>query len=435
MKKYFLFALASLTLCSLLSAGGMVHNSNQSADYMRTLNRNASTDLDAAFYNAAALTGLNDGFHLYVSNQTIWQTRTVKTAFPNYNSNTFEGTTFAPAFPNIYAIKKTGKVAFSGGVMPIGGGGSAEFPDGLPSFDYQLARLVGLPAAAVDPALDPYGTINGYSVTASFTGSSVYFAGQGSVSYALSQMVSLSLGFRYIYALNTYAGSLTDAVLNADAGDIAGVIPDINVDSKRTGTAMTPILNAHITPNDMIGVSVRYEPLTKLEMTADTKEDGTIVLDGVGMFPDGTTYNEDLPAQLSFGLNLTPSDRIMIATSFDYWFNDQVNWDGDEANIENNWEGGGSIDFALSDVLTISAGYLRAVTGATEFYQTDLSYSLSTHTVAGGFKYALNPGTSLTFGVSNTFYQEDYNEDKGSIYEELYDKTAFVIAFGLAKSF
>ncbi len=435
MKKVFIFAVASFLLGGLIMAGGMVHNSNQSAEYMRTLNRNASTDLDAAFFNAAALTGLNDGFHLYISNQTIWQTRTVKTKFPNYNNNTFEGTTFAPVFPNIYAIKKSGKLAFSGGIMPIGGGGSAEFPDGLPRFDYQLARLVGLPAAAIDDALAPYGTINGYGVTASFTGSSIYFGGQGSVSYALNDMISLSVGLRYIYALNTYTGSLTDAVFNAENGDIVGVIPDINVDSKRTGTALTPILNAYITPNDMIGFSIRYEPLTKLEMTAETTEDGTVVLGEPGMFPDGAKYNEDLPSQLSFGLNLRPTDRLMIATSFDYWLNENVNWDGDEANVNNNWEGGASVEFALSDALTVSTGYLRAVTGATEFYQTDLSYSLSSDTFGGGFKYALNPNTSLSFGISNTFYNEDYNEDKGSIYEELYDKTAFVIAFGLAKSF
>jgi len=420
---------------SVLFAGGMVHNSNQSAEYMRTLNRNASTDLDAAFFNPAGLTTLNDGFYLYLSNQTIWQTRTVDTEFPHYNKNRFEGTTFAPVFPNIYVIKKSGKLAFSGGFMPIGGGGSAEFPDGLPSFDYQLARLVGLPAAAVDPALSPYGTITGYQVTASFTGSSVYFSGQGAVSYALSDLISLGVGVRYIHALNTYEGSLTGAVLNATGGDIVGVIPDINVDSKRTGSAITPIFSVFLSPGDMIGFSFRYEPLTKLKLTAETKEDGTIVLGEPGMFPDGAEYNEDLPPQISFGLNLKPSERLMIATSFDYWQNEKVNWDGREANVTNNWEAGASVEYGLSDALSISLGYLRATTGANEFYQTDLSYSLNTNTVAGGFKYVLNPTTALNFGVSNTFYEEGNNEDVGTIYAERYNKTAFVIAFGLSKSF
>ncbi|MFQ6614280.1 MAG: hypothetical protein ACE5D1_05495 [Fidelibacterota bacterium] len=434
MKRKLVTVLVGLLVSNGLFAGGMVHNSNQSAEYMRTLNRNASTDLDAAFFNPAGLTKLPDGFHLYLSNQTIWQTRTVDTEFPNYNNQQFTGSTFAPAFPNIYLIKKSGKLAFSGGFMPIGGGGSAEFPNGLPSFDYQLARLVGLPAAAVDPALSLYGTITGYGVTTSFVGSSIYFSGQGSVSYALNPMVSLSVGIRHIYALNTYTGSLTDAVLSATGGNIVGVIPDINVDSKRTGSGITPLFNVYLSPSDMIGLSIRYEPLTKLKMVADTKEDGTIVLGAPGMFPDGAEYNEDLPPQLSFGLNLKPTSRIMVATSFDYWQNDKVNWDGREANVSNNWEGGASIDFGLSDALTVSAGYLKAATGANDFYQTDLSYSLDTDTFAGGFKYALNPSTALSFGISNTWYHEGHNEDVGTIYEERYNKTAFVIAFGLSKS-
>jgi long-subunit fatty acid transport protein len=228
---------------------------------------------------------------------------------------------------------------------------------------------------------------------------------------------------------------LTGAVLNATGGDIVGVIPDINVDSKRTGSAITPIFSVFLSPGDMIGFSFRYEPLTKLKLTAETKEDGTIVLGEPGMFPDGAEYNEDLPPQISFGLNLKPSERLMIATSFDYWQNEKVNRDGWEANVTNNWEAGASVEYGLSDALSISLGYLRATTGANEFYQTDLSYSLNTNTVAGGFKYVLNPTTALNFGVSNTFYEEGNNEDVGTIYAERYNKTAFVIAFGLSKSF
>jgi len=185
----------------------------------------------------------------------------------------------------------------------------------------------------------------------------------------------------------------------------------------------------------MIDFSFRYEPLTKLKLTAETKEDGTNVLGEPRMFPDGAEYNEDLPPQISFGLNLKPSERLMIATSFDYWQNEKVNWDGREANVTNNWEAGASVEYGLSDALSISLGYLRATTGANEFYQTDLSYSLNSNTVAGGFKYALNPTTALNFGVSNTFYEEGNNEDVGTIYAERYNKTAFVIAFGLSKSF
>lgn len=425
-----------LVFISTIFAGGIVHNTNHSADFIRTFNRNASTDVDAVYFNPAGLTKLDDGFYLYFSNQTIWQTRTVETEFPTYNNNTFKGDTFVPAFPNLYLAKKSGRMAFSAGFMVIGGGGSAEFPEGLPSFDYQLARLVGLPAAAIDASLSPYGTITGYSVTSGFVGSSAYFSGQANVSFALNDMISLGLGGRFIAAHNTYAGSLTDAVFYSSSGsDIAGVIPDMEVDSKRTGTAFTPVFSLFLTPTDMIDLSFRFEPLAKLEVTAETTEDGTVILDGVGMFPDGATYNEDMPAQIATGLNFHLSPQITLATSFNYYLNTAVNWDGDEAFVDNGFEIGAGVEYGLSDALDISVGWLMATSGATDQYQTDLSYSLNSNTIGGGFKYTLNPKMAISFGISNTFYGDGINDDAGTIFEERYKKTALDIAVGIQKQF
>lgn len=175
MKKPITFVLQILFLSGMAYGGGIVTNTNQSAEFIRTLNRNASTDIDAVYFNPAGLTKLGDGFHLYLSNQTITQTRTVVGSYPTFNEKTFKGETFAPVFPNIYVAYRSGNLALSAGLTPIGGGGSAEFPKGLPAFEYTLAALAeGIPASALDAKLSPYGTINGYSLNASFSGSSVY---------------------------------------------------------------------------------------------------------------------------------------------------------------------------------------------------------------------------------------------------------------------
>ncbi|MGC9364985.1 MAG: hypothetical protein ACP5FZ_10505, partial [Fidelibacterota bacterium] len=104
-------------------AGGIVTNTNQSAAYMRTLNRNASTDVDAVYYNPAGLTKLEEGLHLSLSNQSIWQTKTVTNSYPNLNNDEFVGDVSAPLFPNLYLAYKKGNVVISGGFEPIGGGG------------------------------------------------------------------------------------------------------------------------------------------------------------------------------------------------------------------------------------------------------------------------------------------------------------------------
>jgi len=431
----FMIFLGTSFLCS------MVTNTNQSADYIRMMNRNASTDLDAVLYNPAGLSKLENGTFLYLSSQTIWQSRTVIAAYPDYNKPTFKGNTFVPTFPNAYFAYKKDKLAIFGGFMPIGGGGSAEFPDGLPSFDYQLAKLVGKPASLLKskglPAAiaDSVGTIERYSVDAAFTGSSIYFAGQGGVTYEINDMFSLAVGLRYVYALNTYDGVLENAILNAEYGDIIGFIPNITVESKRTGSAITGILGLNISPSENLNIGIRYEHITKLQVKSDTKEDGTIVLDDVGMFPDGKTYNEDIPAQIALGLGLALSPKLNLQVCFDYFLNTQCDWDGDEEKVVNDINVGTGIEYQVNDALIASFGYVFSTTGATDKYQTDMDYGLSSNTLGAGIKYVLNPNTSLSLGTSNTFYIEGQNDDVGTVYEEKYQKTAFVLAIGVSYKF
>ncbi|MBC8458792.1 MAG: hypothetical protein H8D67_12435 [Deltaproteobacteria bacterium] len=435
MNRRFFNIITILLMVSVTLSWGMVTNTNQSAEYIRLLNRNASTDLDAALFNPAGLTKLEDGIHLYLSNQTIWQTREIQATFPTYNSDTFTGKTFVPAFPNTYFAYKKGKFALSAGFMPIGGGGSADFPDGLPTFDYQLAKLVGLPAKLIDAELEPYGEITGYSVDAGFVGSSIYFACQGNIAYALNDVVSVAFGFRGIYALNTYVGALENAVLNAENGDIAGVIPDMEVDSERTGTAYTAIVGMNIALVEGMNIGFRYEHIARLQVEASTKKDDTILLGEPGMFPDGETYNEDIPAQIGAGASyqLTPSLKAEIG--FNYFMNTQCDWDGDEEKVTDDFNTGAGIEYALSEVLTVSAGYLYSTTGAKDEYQSDMDYSLASQTIGGGLKYALNPKTALSLGLSNTFYKDGQNDDVGTNFEEKYRKTAFVVALGIQYMF
>ena len=81
MRKLLTFVAAMLITGSLL-AGGLVTNTNQSAMFTRLQNRNASTDIDAVYFNPAGLTKLGNGFFVSINNQTITQTKTVTNNYP-----------------------------------------------------------------------------------------------------------------------------------------------------------------------------------------------------------------------------------------------------------------------------------------------------------------------------------------------------------------
>ncbi|MCJ7820113.1 MAG: hypothetical protein MUP53_02825, partial [Bacteroidales bacterium] len=188
----------ALAVTGSVFAGGLVTNTNQGALYIRLQSRNASTAVDAVYYNPAGLTKLTPGFHFGLNNQTIGQGRSVMSDYSYLNGapdRAFEGTVFAPAYPSIYAVFNTEKLAFSFGFNPVGGGGGATYEEGLSMIEMPISDLVPLLAAQ---------GAQGYRLDTRFVGSSIFFGFQGNVSYKINDMISVSAGARYVTAKNTY---------------------------------------------------------------------------------------------------------------------------------------------------------------------------------------------------------------------------------------
>lgn len=191
-------------------AGGIVTNANQSASYVRMMARDASTSLDAVYYNPAGLTKLADGFHISLSNQSIFQKKTIENKFPLLHESKYVGDVTAPLFPDFYAVYKKGKLALGFGLTPNAGGGSADYKTGLPSFEIPFSAI---PSSLLAGGVIP--TICDYNVEKiSFKGSSVFWGAQLNASYAINDMISVSAGLRYIYAVNTYEGEIKGIMIN-----------------------------------------------------------------------------------------------------------------------------------------------------------------------------------------------------------------------------
>jgi len=192
-----------------LFAGGLVTNTNQSVLYTRLQSRNASTSIDAVYFNPAGLTKLGNGFYVSINNQTIGQTKSVLNDYTYLTGTPKEylGDVSAPVFPGVYAAFKAGKFALSAGFNPIGGGGGATYDDGLPSFEMDVSDLV--------PLLASQGiTTTQYSADIFFEGTSVYFGYQANVSYEINDMLSVAAGVRLVTAKNTYNGYLKNIMVN-----------------------------------------------------------------------------------------------------------------------------------------------------------------------------------------------------------------------------
>ncbi len=207
MRKYFLLIFVASLSANMIHAGGIVTNTNQSASFVRMPARDASLGIDAAYYNPAGLVFLQNGFHLSLSNQYVLQERSINSSFPGMDRNEFIGSVTAPVFPSAYGVYKKDKLAFSLGVNPIGGGGSAFFEDGLPSFEQMVAVLPGSLTEKGIPT-------SSYNFQTEFDGTSIIWGFQANAAYAVNENLSVSLGLRYLSSKNSYTGYMKNININ-----------------------------------------------------------------------------------------------------------------------------------------------------------------------------------------------------------------------------
>lgn len=213
MKKSTFFA-AFFMFAQLAFAGGLLTNTNQSAQFIRMMSRNASTGIDAVYFNPAGLIKMEDGWHFAVYNQTIFQTKPVDSKFPLLNDGSYEGVVNVPVFPTAFAVYKMDNWAFSLGFGPNAGGGSATFDKGLPSFEIPITKVV--PGLAGLTKIDPALNVTGYDAALSFDGSSVFWGIQLGATYRVSDMFSVYGGVRYLPSKNTYYGTIQNIQLKVD---------------------------------------------------------------------------------------------------------------------------------------------------------------------------------------------------------------------------
>jgi len=542
-------------LAQLGFSGGIVTNTNQSTAWTRMLARDASTNIDAVYFNPAGLMKLNDGFHISINNQSLWQTQTITNTYPYLNNGTYEGKVSAPLFPGIYAAWKKGRVAVSFGFNPIGGGGGAKFDKGLPSMEIGVSSLVPAMGGAFYQL--GYGTPTGYSLDMNFEGTSVYFGLQLGVSFEINDNISVFAGGRYIMAKNTYNGYMKDIRIQTEGGaygndlvaastmkDISNtfagistaakgggdamqglidnnlggftfaelegagaitaeqraqmeggllqfgipqeqidamnaaqaqgayyqtsevmagrsasfaglsvVLTDQDADVTQSGNGFTPIIGANLSfMEDRLNIGLKYEFKTNMELTNSVAENKGFVNDidpatgdPLYMFVDGDKVNADIPAMLSVGLSYEIIEPLTVQLGYHTYFDKAAGWATDEDGIElidkNFSEYAIGLEYNITEKFLVSAGYLAAITGVNENYQSDLSYSLSTNTFGGGFAYKINDKFTAQIGAFSTSYKDqtvDYTHSFESAtgvqtvpYSNTYDKKTFAFSLGV----
>ena len=382
-----LAALAMVFTASSVFAGSIDYLSNQSADYLRTFCRNASTDADSVHYNPAATAFMKDGVTLYLSSQTILKTYSSELTYPATEplgkNDVYESTKPSPIVPNFYGIYKKDNYAVFVGAGLIAGGGSVNYKDGVPAM-----VLIGAAKPLPKKLLFQNGNLKG---------SSLYYFGSAGGSYDVNETLSVSFTARFVYAKKTFKGEAN--YLQPAAGYAPATL---EVDAEKTAKGIGGIIGVTFKQDAMI-LAARFETPTRLNFK-------TKVHDGKSfdtMFEDGSKERYDLPAMIGLGGSYT-IDKLMISTSFDGFLLGLTNKDDDgysEDYSSFGWEISASAEYAvIPDFLKVSAGYMYANVGGNSDTYNDFDYSLDSHSVGIGGRITPVANLDLVLGIGRIHY-------------------------------
>jgi len=413
---------------------------------VKSLNRNASLDADAAYFNPAGTAMMEKGLYLYVSYQCILQPITLKSKVTDYtrlgtattpyevNQNDFDSSQNAYYFPNLYLVYNNWDMAFSLGLMAIGGGGGGVYDEGFPYIENTAAmmanvgtgfplgtalNLAGFASASDVTALNAYGNITGnYDAEVDIEASEAFYSFQFNYAYMPVKQFAFSVGYRFIYGYNTYKGTIKIDLECNNAGTISTYTISEKIDSTQQGMSHGIIGGISIAPlADMSDIgslilAARFEWNSEFMMKMKTNKKLVLAHDE---YHDGNRTYRTLPMVVAVGASYTIMG-IHLDAGLTYYFNKYAYWNGLEDDFENGYETGLGISYDVlskqnyCENLNIGVGYNYGTDGENDDTRSDTHVGLTWHAVACGATWESIPGLKLTLGYTISYFvPESFN--------------------------
>ena len=425
MKKLFVFlCVAGLIAASAspLFAGGIDNKTNWSAEYIRTLNRNAATDsADIVAYNPAGVMKMEDGFIGSMSVQYIDKKYSNKVGGTDLESQ-------EPSYlPGLFLLYKKDRYAgFFSFTIP-GGGGYVDYSQGNYTTQYAAALLNA-------------GVYGGFGINGPqhFEAESYYYGYTFGGAFKINDMFSVSLAARYIDAHREAQGYV---IMNQG---IPGESTH-NADYEEDADGWGGIIGLNISPTDELNIGMRYDTRTDLDFDQQVNQDVNSLVPGLRLLPflgvnNGASVSRNLPAIFALGISYKISPKIRVETDLNYYFNNSAGWEDtvptprDPSDVDDGYDIGLAIEYTFNNKLKGSLGYIHTETGIEAKNMLPESPELDADTIGAGVAYECIPDMILNFAIGNAFYQSDsFISSIGSEIE--YEKNNFFLALGVQYKF
>ncbi|HPF06356.1 MAG TPA: hypothetical protein P5120_14405 [Spirochaetota bacterium] len=489
-----LFIIQILIILSMDAAGSELNQedgimSNHSAEYVRTLNRNTSTDPDAAFYNPAGLAFMEkNGLHISFSSQTYYVKKTHSMDFyglqkldhdsvpvtPPHKQSWFRdclpeeylAELTAPVVPGIDIVWKQDQWAAFFDIAVMQAATDMTYHDGLAVMDWGNILSV---ETGMDTTPASTSRLIQYTRNAEAVRNEMYIGLTAGGAYRLSNWISAGGGLRFIHAEGNMKIQMNNInFIKDEAGTISVFSPDTenkwDIDTDTSGYGFGLILSTHFRAEPLISIlkgveaSIRLEYYPPMELEKKTNKfiaPELIEKSGnLNIFKDGTpgkemTYDKGngdkilkvtYPTTLNFGLSYMLFDWIKLLSSAQLSFRRNRDLDGKENNYNTGYQAGGGAEFIMNPKVTLSIGYLYNNFGIKPEKRTEADPLLNSHQIGGGAlfhvdeKIDVNIGAFYQIFIPATSYTTEYvnvSEPTLSYLRKDYDEKRYSIAIGI----
>ena len=480
MKKFLLIGATALMVSNSTFAGGILTNTNQNAAYLRNPARDAVIAIDGVYSNPAGIAFLPQGFHLSVSWQAAFQKRQIdatgKMFMMNANNQSadryFEGTAKAPVIPSFQAAYVINdKWSVSGQFAIGGGGGKCEFDNGLPMFEEMIGGAVAQNGGT------------SYALNQQLTGKQYFFGLQLGATYRLAENFSVFGGLRGVLASCGYEGAIANIKANGmtsaeyaalsqqaaagaqqaadaaaqfaaagladkaaeyaamaeqykgaavQAGTVAAMIQDYNLDCSQSGFGITPIIGLDWNLGKL-NLAAKYEFRTKIELENESTNSANV--DALmPAYADGAKVRSDIPALLTLGAQYQFTDAFRAMAGFHYY------WDKDAQGSpikkgNNTWEALLGFEWDVNDKIMLSMGGQRTDYNFDDTDMSDINFNTPNYAICLGGAYKFSEKMKLNVGYMHSFYEDHKTTSAASGVARNYTRKNDVVGVSLDIAF
>jgi long-subunit fatty acid transport protein len=421
-------------------AGGIFSNSNQSAEYIRSFDRNSAIDnADIVFYNPAGTVNLRPGFSFNVSNQSILQRTTVRTLDnPVLGERTYRSDNPAWLMPNAYAVYRKDHWAVFTALETIGATAVRRWPDGLPSLDLAGKRAAGYAGGASSTiAGDAYAAALGAGATpaqaqaaavaasldasafpssSSLKGSSCFLGWRHGAAWRIGPRWALALAGRWVYARQDITGGAYGACSYDRFGHDLRTRTRALIDVSSTAMGYSLEIGVNLYPAEGLVLSLGYGMATGLGFRTSVR-DGK---DGNGRFRNGSLAHLDLPQTWQAGVGYQATPRLRASVGMNAYLEHSARMDllnDPTAGIDsrrdygNTYEVATALEYRLGPRWLVSLGTLFTWIGQAKSATLDTSLP-GAHanylSLGTGCQFQASARTRINFGLACTGFTHRY---------------------------